>query len=315
MATGPLSSLYADSVGTFANLIYPSDLGSPKKGHWITFTVLTPTKGTYTKSAGSTVNVPTNSLQPLSQLFNSGAAIAAGITNALQSQLAGVYSNQLTQYVSWLPTDAEASVWGYISLYTPDTINISQQAQYNAKSLTETLGAAGQVNSLFESDNKWQTAKSIGMEQLSTLTKMQSAADLGLKGMNLALNPQMEVLFTNMDFRTFQFDFLFTPRDKDEAEQVKAIVQAFKFHQAPELDSSGRYFIVPSMFNIKFYFQGEENKQLHRLAPAVLQTVMVDSAPQGWVTHYDGSPVQTRLTLQFQETEIMHKKNIMEKGY
>ena len=40
----------------------------------------------------------------------------------------------------------------------------------------------------------------------------------------------------------------------------------------------------------------------------------IDYAPFGWATYTDGMPVQTRLSLQFQETQIVTKQDI-EKGY
>ena len=33
----------------------------------------------------------------------------------------------------------------------------------------------------------------------------------------------------------------------------------------------------------------------------------VDYAPNGWIAYSDGSPIQTRLTLSFKETDIMHR--------
>lgn len=321
MATGPLSSLYEDKLGLKAQLIFPSDLGSSRKGHWVTFTVLIPTKGNCQKSASSVVNTPTSApSQGLGAIFNTitSAAAAPAVVGALLDQLAGVYTQNLKQYYDIVPTDATAQIWGYISLYTPDTISINQQATYEGVKLTEALGNAGAIGSLIQmaqndSTEMKQGLKNMGMEKLSTAAGVNP--NIPLKTTNRALNPQMEVLFTQMEFRIFQFDFLLTPRDAAEAEQIKGIVQAFKFHQAPELDGSGRYFIVPSMFQVDFYFQGEKNKHLHQLAPAVLTSVQIDSAPQGWVSHQDGAPVQTRLTLQFQETEIMTKENIYNKGY
>lgn len=322
MATGPLSSLYTDKLGLNAQLIFPSDLGSSRKGHWVTFTILTPTKGNYKTTSSSVVNTPVSApSQGLGAIFNTinSAVPVDSAISAISTVLSTVYSQQMDQYYNFLPTDAVASVWGYISLYTPDTISINQQATYDPVSLTQALGNAGTLGSVIQEatggdlESIGKTAKNILTDKITTATGVNP--NIGLKGMNMALNPQMEVIFTQMEFRIFQFDFLLTPRDAAEAEQIKAIVQAFKFHQAPELDGSGRYFIVPSMFQVDFYFQGEKNTKLHNLAPAVLTSIQIDSAPQGWVSHQDGAPVQTRLTLQFQETEIMTKQNIETKGY
>jgi hypothetical protein len=44
--------------------------------------------------------------------------------------------------------------------------------------------------------------------------------------------------------------------------------------------------------------------------PCVLKDINVDYAPNGWSSFNDGYPVQTRLTLQFKETDIVTQQNI-----
>jgi Tail-tube assembly protein len=45
--------------------------------------------------------------------------------------------------------------------------------------------------------------------------------------------------------------------------------------------------------------------------PCVLKDISVDYAPNGWSSFNDGYPVQTRLNLQFKETDIVTKQDIM----
>ena len=42
----------------------------------------------------------------------------------------------------------------------------------------------------------------------------------------------------------------------------------------------------------------------------VLTNMTVDYAPNGWAAYNDGYPVETRLTLQFKETDIVTKSDI-----
>ena len=143
--------------------------------------------------------------------------------------------------------------------------------------------------------------------------------DLLLSGVGAALNPQLQVIFQGVNFREHQFDFTLTPHSKQEAEEIKKIVKAFKFAAAPEIPTNaifgkGIYFKVPDRFNIKFLYNGQENTNVHKITECVLKNVSVDYAPMGWATFDDGNPVQTRLTLQFQETEIVDKTRINQ-GY
>jgi len=43
------------------------------------------------------------------------------------------------------------------------------------------------------------------------------------------------------------------------------------------------------------------------LGNCVLDNINVDYAPNGWAAYSDGAPVQTKLTLSFKETDIMHR--------
>ena len=72
------------------------------------------------------------------------------------------------------------------------------------------------------------------------------------------------------------------------------------------------FFVVPSTFYIDYLFNGQPNENINKIGECVLETVTVDYATNGWVTFEDGSPVQTRLTLQFKEIEIVDKLKIEE---
>ena len=136
--------------------------------------------------------------------------------------------------------------------------------------------------------------------------------------MGNAVNPQMEVLFTQIALREFQFDFSFTPKSAAEAQTVRDIIRMFRFHAAPELEGqsgAGRYLIVPSTFNIEYYFGSSQNQNLHQFSTCVLTSIIVDYAREvGWVTFDDGMPVKTYMTLNFKETEILTKQKI-DQGY
>lgn len=237
---------------------------------------------------------------------------------------------------------------GYINLYTPDNITMNQKASYQDISGTQARGAFGfgsaaldnmeqRVQSLADSTDSFQSMVSKASQDFLPLEQElfgNAAQKIGATGAGFtdyllnqsgyAINPQLEVVFSKMEFRTFQFTFTFTPKSPQEAKAVKDIIKLFRFHAAPEMDKNqeGRYFIVPSVFNIQYMFADAVNQKsgpntnLHKFAPCVLTSIVVDYAPDvGWVTHDDGMPVKTMLALQFQEIEILTKESIMTKGY
>jgi hypothetical protein len=242
---------------------------------------------------------------------------------------------------------------GYINLYMPDTVSMNQHAAYNDLNMTQALGAAGGLKEGFaEADSIKNSAKSL-YDQMKTSTSegggfggaiktlrehdydplvlegigmagqatgaVNNGADVGkylLKNSGYAINPQYEVVFSAMDMRTFQFDFTFTPKGPAEAQTVRDIIKLFRKHAAPTLHGGGgRYFDVPAVFQIEYMHLEAVNPNLHKFAPCVLQSIVVDYAPEvGWVTFNDGMPVKTRLTLMFKETEILTRDKI-EQGY
>lgn len=324
MATGPLASL-SKSQYEMGNLIYPSDLGSSRKGHWITFQISVPTASAFNKS-GSTIVTQTVNGKIASKTAIAGQNQIASVVNGVVQSISNIATN-VSSLWKWTVSPGSTKLVDVISLYTPDTFSIAQHAKYSVASLTDALGGMGfaaataaTISSVLEGGTGKGTEvgtsiKGVALEKVLNLSGNPTIVGAGLRTQGLAVNPQMEVIFKEVDFRTYQFDFLFTPKSAAEAQTVREIVKKFKFHAAPEIDeASGRYFIVPSVFNVQLYFQGATNDNVHKFNLSALETVVVDYAPQGWVTHEDGMPVQTRMTLQFKELEIITKPKVLE-GY
>ena len=113
--------------------------------------------------------------------------------------------------------------------------------------------------------------------------------------------------------------------------------------------SQGQFLAPPQLFNIKFAFTGGSGltetignvltntltnvfgsqmtglltgsdatqkiknavaAKVFSVGDCVLQNVNVDYAPNGWATYDDGYPIQTRLTLQFKEMDIVTKNTV-----
>jgi hypothetical protein len=140
---------------------------------------------------------------------------------------------------------------------------------------------------------------------------------LALKGTGYALNPNQQVLFDGIDFRRYQLAFTFTPYSKQEAETVAAIIKMFKTHAAPRLvegSGGGMFFVPPSTFTPTFRFNGQPNKKISQVTESVITNINVDYAPQGFSAHTDGAPVQTTLTIDFRELELITSQKV-EQGY
>lgn len=309
IASGPLAKLYNKNI--FTNLQYPRDLEN--KPHSVKFTVLLPGDSSY-QSVVSTTQIDT--------LFD--------FTN-------GQRTSDITKSGLFTVQNTKRKIDSTITLYMPDTVNMTYGAAYQDDNLSDyKLPFYGQLASdaISQITGQKDMVSSLGNASLTALAAAKGASpgginldsllpiDVILQQKGLAINPQVQVLFKAVALRTFQFEFLFTPYSQEEAANVQEIIKAFKFHAAPEIgrstgsDNPGNaiFFVVPSTFLIEYQFNGKMNENINRIGECVLESVTIDYATNGWVTFEDGSPVQTRMTLQFKEIEIVDKAKV-DQGY
>jgi hypothetical protein len=229
-----------------------------------------------------------------------------------------------------------------IALYMPDTLNYSYSQSYDQLSLGgEMLGQAAAAGaSLIDAFKSGEgavdtikktaaaggeTGKLLAAQKgagvVGSLTGSSQTAQLGFTAATgVVQNPMLEMIYKSPNFRTFQFDFMFYPRDEREALEVQKIIEKFRFHQAPELSSAQGFLIPPSEFDIKFYYGGAQNPNIPSIATCILTTIDVNYAPNGWSAYEvpgenapslgrTGMPVSIQVTLQFQETTYLTKSD------
>lgn len=126
----------------------------------------------------------------------------------------------------------------------------------------------------------------------------------------IAVNPKKEQVFEGVPFRTFSYIYDFYPRNEKESENVKNIIDEFKYHMHPELkDSDGFLFVYPAEFDIFYVHAGKENKFIHKHTSAVLESMNVNYAPNSqYSTFANGSPTAIQMTLNFKEVAIITKE-------
>ena len=373
---GPLGSLFNKKTGSSNQYQYPNDLGTnPTRAHSVLFTIkdidpnsLTEQKKTFLNNSQSGVSSALSSAsnakgigETIGSISTSLVSGATNIVNAAEGTFKGVASQGL-QATLKPPIGA---ITDNITLYMPETLNMSYNANWQEFSLTDELGKLGRIASAAmdaysQKDAGWKenlknlAAGPAGLdlagEGLNAVTGGQQGSDILLRSGGYAINPQLQLLYKGIGLRSFQMEFLFTPKTLTEAQTVKTIIERFTRAFLPTLQgavkggSSGQYFTMPSVFNIKFQFHGgnnntaagaainsvlgnlgavgaaiapsltpgstngNENIYLYKVGNCVLEDLQVDYAPNGWIAYADGGPVQTRLTLSFKETDIMHRQ-------
>lgn len=132
----------------------------------------------------------------------------------------------------------------------------------------------------------------------------------------VAANPKKEQVFSQVDFRTFTFDYQFYPRSETEANNVLEIIKTFKTHMHPEFKSGTDFlYIYPAEFDIAYYSGSNQNVALHKHASCVLTEMNLNYSPQGQFTTFaNGMPTQINMTLTFRELVPMTKETLAAMG-
>jgi len=312
---GPLKSLERNLYAPI-KLTYPSDLNSPKKLHSVKFQateVVAATWGDVQKSFTDKTNAVTDAFKEeqakLAAVTDNktiteipGAIAGTLFQDGLNAITSGTANEQVKKIIGSTKTPYSKS-GDTITLYMPDNAEFSQGANYNQIGILE---AASSIPFL-------------GKVPSMALSAFQnSAAKVALNSFGYVFNPQEQVLFEGIEFRTFSMSFTLTPYSSSEAKEIRDIIKSFRKNAAPTIQTGGAgfFFTPPSVFNITFLYDGKENKNINKIKPCVLTDVTVNYAPNGtWSTYEDGSPVQTALTLSFKEIELVDRNSIETGGY
>jgi len=207
--------------------------------------------------------------------------------------------------------DSETGVAGYLALSGLDIIQDVQDLDF-AGATDKLFGVGGTLIK--------EAVKKIGIKSLQALTETEGLAESFDKIFGQTLNPYIEVTYTSFGMRTFDYTFQFAPESARESDEVKAIIQLFRFHMAPEMKGDAhRYLTLPSTFDIHYMFQSgmgdeavaKENSFYNKIATCVLTSVDVNYTPNEGVKSFaDGAPTQLSMALSFQETEMLTKQKI-----
>lgn len=149
---------------------------------------------------------------------------------------------------------------------------------------------------------------------LGIVNAIGGAVSNGAKLAGYPINPRVEVLFATRPQRQWMFEMFLAPRTQTEAESAKRIIDTLRYHAAPELGPGGFWFVPPAEFDITFFRNGTENRNLPRINTCVLERIDIDYAPQSGIysTFKDGQPLAVRLSLGFREIEILHKRRVLQ---
>jgi hypothetical protein len=128
------------------------------------------------------------------------------------------------------------------------------------------------------------------------------------------MNPNLELLFNGPALRQFAYNFRFTPREQDEAQEVKKIIKFFKYAMAPRKSKTEMFLQSPHVFKLKYYYKnGQQHPFLNKIKTCALTSFQVQYAPDGsYMTYDDGSMTSYTVSMGFGELNPIYSKDIDE---
>ncbi|MCX8008233.1 MAG: hypothetical protein N3A54_00860 [Patescibacteria group bacterium] len=314
-------------MGFNFNVMYPEDLFSPKYGgNFMVFFINEQKHLVGEGKQGIKISRPV--LKP------DGSVAVMDRNRRITANMSSVVSRRVNE---------TTVTTGAIALYIPGGIQVNYQMSYDAVDLNFVVGAGvNDISALLSGGMSTLTTKEGFGKLVLDRLKNTPASDLANKATSALLatqgvieNPFKQLIFSGPNFRKFNFSFALYPRNQKEAVMINKIIEIFKYHMHPEEKDStgGRFYVVPSDFDIEFYriiqigdraeaSKGTklddtvvfENQFLYAISTCVLSDMSVNytPAPEGFITHYDGTPLGVVLQMNFVETEILTKKRIVE---
>ena len=329
-ASNPLKALENDGYNV-SSFTYPIDLtNDPGENHMVVFYINESTNTQFqTNTQQGVINHDINgnavSLNPTgTSRYNS----SKGVSDSLPTNAPTINGTSNVSTFNIRPINRVSTS---IALYIPPLVQTSYQTDWG----TVYFAAAGGVAKALLNQNGPDVIKALGEVGIGTLSGLlDSAKDaasgkLGITaeleagvsfGTRALRNPNTEMLFRGIGFRQYQFDFKFTPRSDQESLNVSNIIKAFKFYASPEVRSANntpRYYIWPAEFDIEFWSNGRLNNFINKISTCACTNVTVNyTGSNGWSAFRPGSlngmGVETNLSLQFQELEIITKNRVLQ---
>ena len=154
-------------------------------------------------------------------------------------------------------------------------------------------------------------------------TLLASAAVQGDGGLLLSrtqgavINPNLELLFSGPELRSFNFTFKMSARNKPEADMIVKIIRAFKQASAPQRTKSQLFVKAPNTFNIQYLHKTEKggHTRIGRIKECALLSINTNYTPEGqYATYGDGTPISYEIQLQFKELEPIFNSDYEAQG-
>ena len=219
---------------------------------------------------------------------------------------------------AWLPVPAEGVSTGYQQGWDENTTGAMGAgiSQLYAKFFEKDSGVKDAARVSRGSGNKTDARGVAGSLLDVGVEKAKQALGAGA-GINQRVIEQAFISYTGPGYRSHSFSFNLKPESADDAENIKAIVQFFKFHSAPELIGNTlgltRLYNTPHLFDIMIT-PSSLRKNMFLFKASALTDVQVKYGGEKFNVMTDDQPTSVDLSLSFKEMSILHQADVTETG-
>ena len=354
----PLAHMTIGSKWSYSSLEYPKDIQSRSDmGHYMMFYVNVPVDSGYGRTDSQNkkgtfgnqgLKAKRSMKDPAQSAVMSGGAFSEKQRGTAPDETGSTWQpgskNKVIERKAHQGTASDATKGKIkrthrtndaIVLYMPPQVQTNYTADYKETELGANIGeVAGRVST---ADLSVKGIEELGKGLSGMIAHQAERAGGALLGTalrgdinaardklsNRAQNNFLEACFTGLQFRKFSFSWKFTAKSPEEAQQVRKIIQTFKFHMLPEMKGGdhGRWYGTPAEFDIFYMFRGDENNWINKIQTCVLRNMDVNYAPNGYQTFrpIEGDisgapPIEIDMKLDFQETKLITKEDAL-KGF
>lgn len=199
--------------------------------------------------------------------------------------------------------------------------NVAGSTDFLSATARAVLTGANNIKDVATSGNAQQaTASFFGAQAINSLTGQENIDPFAAitRATGSVLNQNQELLFRGVQLRSHGFNWTFTPRFKEEADQVKAIIKLFKSSMSAKKQGAvadggkGVFIQSPDVFQLTYFSGSKKHPFLNVFKTCALTSMNVSFTQSGtYATYGDGTPVQIGMTLAFQELTPVYAEDYL----
>ena len=207
-----------------------------------------------------------------------------------------------------------------VHLYIPPVINVNGGVNWGEAEFSGSFGAA-RTNKHGDFGGSADAIEGKLRNMMGSFTDGDEAGIDFQKKHGVIQNMNKQLLFEGVGMRTFEFEFEFVPKSKNEAEVVYKIVKWFRARMYPNFNNV--WYTVPDSISIRFKSPGSTDnglEKLPRIKDSVITSCNITYGSEGVFGMMEGDteyPYSTTMTLSVQELEIITSDDVMDEdgGY